>query len=257
MTRRADRLFQIVQILRGRRLTTAALLAERLGVSERTVYRDIRDLSLSGVPVEGEAGSGYRLLAGYDLPPLMLTTKESEALIAAIRLLKTWGGEALSQSLESAQEKMLAILPEARRRQAEQTRLFAPDLGAHRYAKTHFDVIHQAVSNQQVLQLHYQDESGQVTWREVLPLGLFFWGERWLLVAWCELRNDYRNNEEGNDPAKCCKRTDLTLANQRDENERECNCKDVLDDTPAKHRALCLWICCTSPTLRDVHDDNA
>ncbi|HCM7539772.1 TPA: helix-turn-helix transcriptional regulator [Klebsiella pneumoniae] len=208
MTRRADRLFQIVQILRGRRLTTAALLAERLGVSERTVYRDIRDLSLSGVPVEGEAGSGYRLLAGYDLPPLMLTTKESEALIAAIRLLKTWGGEALiaairllktwggealSQSLESAQEKMLAILPEARRRQAEQTRLFAPDLGAHRYAKTHFDVIHQAVSNQQVLQLHYQDESGQVTWREVLPLGLFFWGERWLLVAWCELRNDYRN----------------------------------------------------------------
>ncbi len=74
MTRRADRLFQIVQILRGRRLTTAALLAERLGVSERTVYRDIRDLSLSGVPVEGEAGSGYQLLAGYDLPPLMLTT---------------------------------------------------------------------------------------------------------------------------------------------------------------------------------------
>lgn len=176
MTRRADRLFQIVQILRGRRLTTAALLAERLGVSERTVYRDIRDLSLSGVPVEGEAGSGYRLLAGYDLPPLMLTTKESEALIAAIRLLKTWGGEALSQSLESAQEKMLAILPEARRRQAEQTRLFAPDFGAHRYAKTHFDVIHQAVSGQQVLQLRYQDETGRVTERDVLPLGLFFWG---------------------------------------------------------------------------------
>ena len=136
MTRRADRLFQIVQILRGRRLTTAALLAERLGVSERTVYRDIRDLS---------------------------------------------------------QEKMLAILPEARRRQAEQTRLFAPDLGAHRYAKTFFDVIHQAVSGQQVLALRYQDESGRVTERDVLPLGLFFWGERWLLVAWCELRNDYRN----------------------------------------------------------------
>lgn len=192
MTRRADRLFQIVQILRGRRLTTAALLAERLGVSERTVYRDIRDLSLSGVPVEGEAGSGYRLLAGYDLPPLMLTTKESEALIAAIRLLKP-GAVRRCRSRWSPPRKMLAILPEARRRQAEQTRLFAPDLGAHRYAKTHFDVIHRAVSNQQVLQLHYRDESGQVTWREVLPLGLFFWGERWLLVARCELRNDYRN----------------------------------------------------------------
>ena len=73
MTRRADRLFQIVQILRGRRLTTAALLAERLGVSERTIYRDIRDLSLSRFQVEGEAGSGYRLMSGFDLPPLMLT----------------------------------------------------------------------------------------------------------------------------------------------------------------------------------------
>lgn len=71
---------------------------------------------------------------------------------------------------------MLAILPEARRRQAEQTRLFAPDFGAHRYAKTHFDVIHQAVSGQQVLQLRYQDETGRVTERDVLPLGLFFWG---------------------------------------------------------------------------------
>ena len=91
MTRRADRLFQIVQILRGRRLTTAAHLADRLGVSERTVYRDIRDLSLSGVPVEGEAGSGYRLMSGFDLPPLMLTNKESEALIVAIRLLTTGG----------------------------------------------------------------------------------------------------------------------------------------------------------------------
>lgn len=105
MSRRADRLFQIVQILRGRRVTTAALLAERLEVSERTIYRDIRDLSLSGVPIEGEVGSGYRLMAGFDLPPLMLTQHESEALMVAIRLLKTWGGDSLSQALESAQEK--------------------------------------------------------------------------------------------------------------------------------------------------------
>ncbi len=105
MSRRADRLFQIVQILRGRRLTTAGLLAERLGVSERTIYRDIRDLSLSGVPVEGEAGSGYRLLAGYDLPPLMLTTQESEALMAAIRLLQTWGGASLSRRWSRRRKK--------------------------------------------------------------------------------------------------------------------------------------------------------
>lgn len=192
MTRRADRLFQIVQILRGRRLTTAALLAERLEVSERTIYRDIRDLSLSGVPVEGEAGSGYRLMAGFDLPPLMLTHRESEALIAAIRLLHTWGGDLLSRELESAQEKVLAILPEESRRKAEQARIFAPDFGRQHHSRSAFDVIHRAVTIQQVLALHYRDEAGQLSWRDVQPLGIFFEGEFWLLVAWCERREDYR-----------------------------------------------------------------
>lgn len=192
MSRRADRLFQIVQILRGRRLTTAALLAERLNVSERTIYRDIRDLSLSGVPVEGEAGCGYRLMAGFDLPPLMLTHRESEALIVAIRLLKTWGGERLSRELESAQEKVLAILPPESRSKAEQTRIYAPDIGIHSHSRQAFDIIHQAISGQQALMLHYRDETGQLTLRDVLPLGLFFWGEHWLLVAWCEMREDYR-----------------------------------------------------------------
>lgn len=192
MTRRADRLFQIVQILRGRRLTTAAHLAERLEVSPRTIYRDICDLSLSGVPVEGEAGSGYRLMAGFDLPPLMLTHRESEALMVAIRLLKTWGGDSLSRELESAQEKVLAILPEESRRRAEQTRIFAPDFGTQLHSRSTFDPIHRAVSTQQVLALHYRDEAGQLSWRDVQPLGLFFWGEHWLLVAWCERREDYR-----------------------------------------------------------------
>ncbi|WP_312272882.1 YafY family protein [Pseudescherichia sp.] len=192
MTRRADRLFQIVQILRGRRLTTAAHLADRLAVSERTVYRDIRDLSLSGVPVEGEAGSGYRLMSGFDLPPLMLTNKESEALMVAIRLLKTWGGESLSRELESAQEKVLAILPEESRRKAEQTRIYAPDIALQPHSRSGFDVIHQAISTQHVLRLHYRDEAGQLSCREVQPLGLFFWGEHWLLAAWCERRAGYR-----------------------------------------------------------------
>ncbi|QRG78171.1 YafY family protein [Citrobacter sp. R56] len=192
MTRRADRLFQIVQILRGRRLTTAALLAERLEVSERTIYRDIRDLSLSGVPVEGEAGIGYRLIAGFDLPPLMLTHRESEALMVAIRLLKTWGGDSLSRELESAQEKVLAILPEESRRRAEQTRIFAPDFGTQPHSRSAFDLIHQAVSVQQVLALHYRDEAGHLSWRDVQPLGMFFWAEHWLLIAWCERREDYR-----------------------------------------------------------------
>jgi len=90
--RRADRLFQIVQYLRGGRLTTAASLAERLEVSERTIYRDIADLQSTGVPIDGEAGFGYVMEEGYDLPPLMFTRDEIVALVAGARLIRAWGG---------------------------------------------------------------------------------------------------------------------------------------------------------------------
>src|ERR1700722_16893337 len=104
--RRADRLFQIVQHLRGRRLTTAAQLAGWLQVSERTVYRDIRDLSLSGVPVEGEAGVGYRLSKGFDLPPIMFTLDEVEAMVAGARMIETWAGPVLGGHARSAIAKI-------------------------------------------------------------------------------------------------------------------------------------------------------
>ena len=84
--RRADRLFHLVQLIRGRRLSTAEFLAKRLEVSERTIYRDVADLQHQGVPIEGEAGVGYRLGAGFDLPPLMFTQKEANALAASVRL---------------------------------------------------------------------------------------------------------------------------------------------------------------------------
>src|SRR5271157_4077541 len=124
--RRADRLFQIVQYLRGRRLTTAAQLASRLSVSERTVYRDIRDLGLSGVPVEGEAGVGYRLSKGFDLPPIMFSFDEVEALVAGARMIQAWGGPALAASSRSAVAKIALALPPERRESVENTRLFAP-----------------------------------------------------------------------------------------------------------------------------------
>src|SRR6266705_1648901 len=124
--RRADRLFQIVQFLRGRRLTTAAHLADRLGVSLRTVYRDVRDLSLSGVPVEGEAGVGYRLRAGFDVPPLMFTLNEIEALAVGARMVEAWGGPVLADSARTAIEKIVAALPADRRLAVEKTRLYAP-----------------------------------------------------------------------------------------------------------------------------------
>jgi len=156
--RRADRLFQIVQYLRGRRLTTARQLATWLSISERTVYRDIRDLSLSGVPIEGEAGIGYLLSASFDLPPLMFDLAEIEALTIGARMVQTWGSPELATAAELALAKIAAVLPPAKRTALERTRLFAlrfnePEFGAV------MDTLRCAITLRQVTVLDYRDVS--------------------------------------------------------------------------------------------------
>ena len=125
LMRRADRLFQIVQLLRRRRLTTAAQIAERLEVSERTVYRDIRDLSLSGVPVLGEAGVGYRLGRDFDLPPMMFTVDEIQALVLGARMVESWGDEELRRAARDVLTKVEAVLPPSKRHRVHDTALFS------------------------------------------------------------------------------------------------------------------------------------
>ena len=124
--RRAERLFQLVQLIRGRRLSTATFLAERLEVSERTVYRDIAELMAQDVPIEGEAGVGYRMNAGFDLPPLMFTNDEAQALVAAVRLAQPRLDAALGRHAEGALSKILAVLPPAARAAAESLAVYAP-----------------------------------------------------------------------------------------------------------------------------------
>ena len=119
--RRADRLFQIVQHLRGGRLVTARTLAERLEVSERTIYRDVADLLASGVPIDGEAGVGYILRSGFDLPPLMFTRDELAALTLGARFVKAWGGARLALAAEEALVKIEAVLPETEKRAGAET----------------------------------------------------------------------------------------------------------------------------------------
>lgn len=194
--RRADRLFRIVQYLRGRRLTTAAQLADWLQVSLRTVYRDVRDLSASGVPIEGEAGVGYRLRPGFDLPPLMFERREIEALAAGARIVEVWAGPELAGAARSALAKIAATLPEAGRVDLERTRLFAPNFPApgfgHEVRGALFDRLHAAIAHREVMRLRYRDEHSAVSERAVWPLGLFFWGAAWTLASWCELRTQFR-----------------------------------------------------------------
>ncbi len=191
--RRADRLFQIVQYLRGGRLLRAADLAERLEVSERTIYRDIADLIGSGVPIEGEAGVGYLMRSGYDLPPLMFTRDEIVALVAGARMLRAWGGTLMARAAEEALVKIDAVLPDGARDQARAVQIHAltmPQMNAALRAR--IDALESAVDQRIKLEINYTDQAGSATKRSVRPLGLYFWGKVWTLVTWCELRHDFR-----------------------------------------------------------------
>jgi predicted DNA-binding transcriptional regulator YafY len=190
--RRADRLFQIVQYLRGGRLVTARKLADQLEVSDRTIYRDIADLIGSGVPIDGEAGVGYIMRSGFDLPPLMFTRDEIVALVAGARLIGAFGGPAMARASEEALVKIGAVLPEAERRRAEAVPIQAfasssvvPDRG-------NLDDLGAAVDAQDLLQITYCDQQGRPSDRHIRPLGLWFWGRTWTLIAWCEMRADFR-----------------------------------------------------------------
>ncbi|HEY0836320.1 MAG TPA: YafY family protein [Azospirillum sp.] len=190
--RRADRLFDIVQILRKGRLVTAAALARRLEVSERTIYRDLRDLAASGVPVEGEAGVGYILRDGYDLPPLMFTRDEVEALVVGARLVRAWAGGALDAAAARAIDKIESVVPEGRRGELTDPRLYAPAFGAAAEVRDRMDALRAATNARRVVAFDYAREDGTPSVRCARPLGLFFWGRVWTLGAWCELREDFR-----------------------------------------------------------------
>lgn len=191
--RRADRLFQILQYLRGGRLTTAAQLAEKLEVTPRTIYRDIAHLIGSGVPIEGEAGVGYLMRDGYDLPPLMFTQEEIVALVSGARLLQVWGGTKMAAAAQEALVKIDAVLPDDARLQVGQVAVHAMEGWASQgHWRDHLDLFEAAAQKHIRLQMTYADEQGRGTQRTVRPLGVWFWGKVWTAVCWCELRNAFR-----------------------------------------------------------------
>ena len=189
--RRADRLFRLVEILRSKRLATGSWLAEQLGVSLRTLYRDIADLGRSGVPIEGEAGVGYRLRYRLDVPPLLFDVAELEALLVGSRMVQAWGDDDLAQAATAALAKIHNVLPELLRREAQQARLFIPEQGGAR--PRHLSELRRAVRARRVIRMAYTREDGTASQRTLWPLGLFFWGRNWTLVGWCLLRGGFRH----------------------------------------------------------------
>ncbi|NUS60946.1 MAG: YafY family transcriptional regulator [Lysobacter sp.] len=191
--RRADRLFLLIHALRGRRAAVPArTLAETLGVSLRTVYRDVADLQVSGVPIEGEAGVGYMLRKGADIPPLMFNADELEALVVGTRFVRAFGGARLGASAKAALLKIEAVLPPELRARSDRSRIFAPEV-ARMESSGLIDRLHAAIDTRHVLRLDYRDQDGRTSAREIEPLCLAFWGGSWTIGAWCRLRADFRS----------------------------------------------------------------
>lgn len=192
--RRADRLFRIIQLLRGRRgAVTARWIAERLEVSERTIYRDIRDLIGSGTPIEGEAGVGYTLRSGYDLPPLMFDTDELEALALGARVVAAFGDDDLADAAARVLDKVETVLPERLEGALEGAALFAPRMKRGAEMSARLVDVRLALGEKRKIHMRYGRADGERSERVVRPLGAFFWGHAWTLSAWCELRGDFRN----------------------------------------------------------------
>jgi predicted DNA-binding transcriptional regulator YafY len=193
--RRADRLFRIVQLLRAGRLQTAHGLAQKLQVSERTIYRDVQDLQLSGVPILGEAGVGYTLRRDYDLPPLMFNPREITALVLGSRMVATWGDADLAAAANDALRKIEAVLTAGLRDRIDGVRLYVPSVALSSVSSTReaLEQLRAAIEGARIIQVCYRDEKGQTTERRLRPLALLFWGSVWTLVAWCEMRVDFRS----------------------------------------------------------------
>lgn len=190
--RRADRLFRIVERLRRRGPVTAAALADELEVSARTVYRDVQDLLASGVPIQGEAGVGYALARGFDLPPLMFNDDEIEALVLGARIVQTRADPALARAAGDVLKKVEAVLPARLKDRIEEAALFAPAFRAVAAGES-LTRLRGAVRHRRKVAFAYQDQTGAPTRRTVQPLGVFYWGATWSLGAWCELRTGFRN----------------------------------------------------------------
>ncbi len=159
--RRADRLFRIVRILRGGRLQTARMLAQKLEVSERTIYRDVSDLQTSGMPIEGEAGVGYTLRRDLDLPPLMFTRDELTALVLGARLVRAWGGAASTVAADQALQRIEAVLPAELRERLDAILMYAPGFQMPQLLRERLDVLHEACIDRRVLAFAYTREDGQ------------------------------------------------------------------------------------------------
>lgn len=191
---RAARLLDLLQSLRNRRQpVTGPELARELGVSIRTLYRDIATLQAQGADIQGEPGLGYVLRPGFTLPPLMFSADEIEAIVLGSRWVATRADDSrLSDSARQAMSKILAVLPADLRERAEATNLLVARIGLEP-AQVDAGQIRLAIRNERKLGIRYGNTDGEATERVIWPFMIGFFEKVRVVTAWCEMRSDFRS----------------------------------------------------------------
>ncbi len=192
--RRADRLFDVIQVLRtAKQPVTAAALAENLEVTVRTIYRDVATLQARRVPIEGAPGLGYVLRKGFDLPPLMFTVDEVEAVTVGARMVKRLRDPELQAAARRVLDKVTVVLPESLRGHVAEAPFYVSQGEAARPRGVDMAGVRSAIRDRRKLRIAYVDEKGRRTRRTVWPLAMAYYVDVTLVGAWCELRKDLRN----------------------------------------------------------------
>jgi len=190
--RKADKLFQLTNLIRAKQPITADEIASELNVSVRTIYRYIDDLSTSGIPIYGTTGIGYQLDKDFELPPLNLSEKELESLLLGMKMVTAWSGIELSDAAQSLTIKIQAVLPKDMIDDYSDV-VFAPDFVHNKKKKRLWEDIHHAIKTLNPIKIHYNSLDEVNSERVLYPLGLVYWGSKWTLAAWCTKRQDFRS----------------------------------------------------------------
>ncbi|HCN46311.1 MAG TPA: DNA-binding transcriptional regulator [Pseudomonas sp.] len=188
---KADRLFQLVNLIRVHQPITAETLAERVGVSVRSIYRYIDDLSLSGVPVYGTTGVGYALDASFEMPPLRLSRIEVDALTLGMQMLAGSADNELASAARTLLDKVSASSPHTVV-EPQQSPVRALN-SSTAITRSHLSALRQAIEHKRVVQITYTSLDGAVSRRLIQPIGLFYWGGKWTVGSWCNTRAAYRD----------------------------------------------------------------
>jgi len=195
---RLDRITAILIQLQSKRVIKAQEIADRFGISLRTVYRDIRTLEAAGIPILSEAGIGYSIMKGYRLPPVMFTKEEATSMLTAEKLVAKLTDEASARHYQSAMYKIKAILHSNEKELLEDLEahiaVARPPAATNGHASNFMPLIFKSITERRVLQLQYfAYHSEKVTERDIEPIGVYFTDGHWHLIAYCRLREDYRD----------------------------------------------------------------